>query len=117
MVRHNASPIAAAVGATLTVLAFPAVISIAPSYGAPGPGVCTPARDDNACSARLTSVTANTIDGTITGTPVDGGAPLTLSGQADAYLKSAGFGDTPPDAVQRWDAAIDGVNIATVDPS
>src|SRR6185312_225409 len=115
MVGHKTSPRAAA-GAALSVFAVPAIISIAPSYAAPAPDFCTPVGSDDACSARLTSVTANTIDGTITGTPVDGGAPLTLSGQADAYLKSAGFGDTPPDAVQRWDSAIDGVNNTTIDP-
>jgi hypothetical protein len=60
-------------------------------------------------------VTANSIDGTITGTPVGGGAPVTLWGQLDAYLKSQGFGDAPPDPVQRWDSAIDGV--VNTDPS
>ena len=49
------------------------------------------------------------------GTPVGGWAPVTLWGQSDAYLKSQGFGDTPSDPIQRWNAEIDGVNNA--DPS
>jgi hypothetical protein len=107
----------AGLGAALSVLAFPTILSIAPAHGDPGPDICKPATssDDNACTARLTSVTANSTDGTITGTPVGGGTPVTLWGQSDAYLKSEGFGATPPDPVQRWDAAIDGVNNA--DPS
>ena len=107
---------AAAAGAALSALAFPTVVNIAPSYAAPAPDICKPATgDNNVCTARLISVTADMTDGTITGTPVDGGAPVTLSGQSDAYLKSTGFGDTPPDSVQRWDATIDGVT--NTDPS
>ncbi|MFY9918460.1 MAG: hypothetical protein WAL26_08690 [Mycobacterium sp.] len=70
---------------------------------------------DNVCTARLTSVTANVVDGTITGTPVGGGTAVTLAGQEDAYLKSAGYGDAPPEPVQQWDATIDG--LSNVDPS
>ncbi|MDT0551412.1 hypothetical protein, partial [Streptomyces lonegramiae] len=51
----------------------------------------------------------------ITGTPDGGGAAVTLAGPADAYLKSAGFGDAPPEAVQRWDAEID--NVSNLDTS
>jgi len=107
----------AALGAAISVLVFATVLSIAPADGTPAPDICKPATsvDDNVCAARLTSVTANTTDGTITGTPVGGSAPVTLWGRSDAYLKSEGFGDTPPDPVQRWDAAIDSVNNA--DPS
>jgi hypothetical protein len=96
-------------GAAISVLAFATIVSIAPAHGAPGPDNCTPASsgDDNVCIARLISVTANDTDGTITGTPVGSRAPITLWGPLDAYLKSQGFGDTPPDPVQRWDAAID----------
>jgi hypothetical protein len=99
----------------ISALVFAAFLGIAPAHGAPE--VCGPATnaDNDACTARLTSVTANTIDGTMTGTPVVGGAPITLSGQWDAYLRSDGFGDTPPDPVQSWDAAIDRVN--NFDPS
>src|ERR1700731_3880884 len=80
----------AALGAAISVLAFPTILGIAPAHGAPGPDICKPATsgDDNACTARLTSVTANSTDGTITGTPVGGGAPVTLWGRSDAYLKS-----------------------------
>ena len=107
----------AALTAAIFAAVFPTILSIAPAHGAPGSDTCKPATsgDDNVCIARLTSVTANTTDGTITGAPVGGGAAVTLWGQSDAYLKSAGFGDTPPDPVQRWDAAIGRVNNA--DPS
>lgn len=111
------SGVTAALGATLSVLAFAFVPSVSPAHAAPPPEVCAPpgGGQDDACTARLQSVTANTVDGTFTGTPVGGGSPLTFWGQADAYLKSQGFGDGAPDAVQRWDASIDGVN--NVDPS
>jgi hypothetical protein len=115
---NDRSGAVAALGAALSVLAFPTILSIAPAHGAPGPDdICKPATsgDDNVCTARLTSVTANSTDGTITGTPIGAGAPVTLWGQSDAYLKSEGFGAAPPDPVQRWDAAIDSVNNA--DPS
>jgi hypothetical protein len=55
-------------------------------------------------------VSADNVNGTITGTPVGGGAAVTLAGQADAYLKSEGFGATPPDPIQQWDATIDRVS-------
>ncbi len=105
----------AAVAAALAVPAISIVLGVVPVGAAPPADSCPPAAPDNTCTARLTSVTANTADGTITGAPVGGGAPLTLWGQADAYLKSQGFGAAPPQAVQRWDAAIDGVGNA--DPS
>ncbi|OBB96221.1 hypothetical protein A5781_15100 [Mycobacterium sp. 852002-30065_SCH5024008] len=100
--------------AALCAVAFLLLLSISRAHADPPPDTCRPAPggDNNACAARLSSVTANTTDGTITGTPVGGAAPMTLWGQADAYLKSQGFGDTPPDPVQRWDAAIDGVTHA-----
>lgn len=107
----------AALGAAISALVFPTILSIAPAHGAPGPDICQPATSggDNVCTARLTSVTANSTDGTITGTPVGGAAPVTLWGQSDAYLRSAGFGDTPPDPVQQWDATID--RVSNADPS
>lgn len=93
--------------AAISVLALPAVLNIAPAHAAPLPDFCAPPSVvDNVCTARLTSVTANTADGTITGTPVGGGTAITVAGQGDAYLKSAGFGDAPPDPVQRWDDTI-----------
>ena len=101
----------AAISAAISILALPAVLNIAPAHGAPLPEFCVPPSVvDNICTARLTSVTADVVNGTITGTPVGGGAPITLAGQGDAYLKSAGFEDAPPDPVQQWDATIDRVN-------
>lgn len=81
------------VGAALTILAFPTALA----HGNPAPAVCpAPATVvDDGCTLRLTSVTADDVNGTITGTPVGGGVPLVLAGQADAYLKSEGFGDSP----------------------
>ncbi|MDH6196988.1 hypothetical protein M2272_003641 [Mycobacterium frederiksbergense] len=108
----------AAIGAATAALAIPAVLNVAPAHGAPLPSFCTPSSVvDDVCTARLTSVTADAVDGTITGTPVGGGAAITLAGQGDAYLKSAGFGDTPPDPVQQWDAAIDNVGSLDTSPS
>jgi hypothetical protein len=106
----NTRPDTRVLGAALALLLAPAIVGIAPAHGAPVN--CKPATtgDDNVCIARLTSVTANTSDGTITGTPVGSQAPVTLWGQADAYLKSDGFTSTPPDPVQQWDAAIDASN-------
>jgi hypothetical protein len=90
-----------ALGAGGFALLFPAVLSIAPAQADMG---CAPT------TVRLTSVTAEATNGTITGTPVGGGAPVTLSGPLSAYLKSEGFGDAPPAAVQRWDELIDSAN-------
>lgn len=105
-----------AIGATTAALVVPALLNVAPAHGDPLPGFCVPPSVvDNVCTARLTSVTADVVDGTITGTPDAGGAAVTLAGPADAYLKSAGFGDTPPDPVQRWDAEID--NVSNLDTS
>ncbi|MBN3513189.1 hypothetical protein JYB55_30630 [Mycolicibacterium septicum] len=103
-------------GAATAALVVPAVLNVAPAHGDPLPGFCVPPSVvDNVCTARLTSVTADVVDGTITGTPDGGGAAVTLAGPADAYLKSAGFGDAPPEAVQRWDAEID--NVSNLDTS
>ena len=83
--------------AATAVLAFPAVLNAAQAHAAPLPDFCVPPSVvDDVCTVRLTSVTANVVDGTITGSPVGGGAAITLAGQGDAYLKSAGFGDAPP---------------------
>ena len=91
------------------------MLGIASAHGTPGSDIhawCMPPAtvDSDVCTARLISVTTNVTDGTITGTPVGGSAPLTLSGQSGAYLKSVGFGDTPPDAVRQWDSTIDRVS-------
>lgn len=108
----------AAIGAAISVLALPAVLNMTHAHADPLPDFCVPSSVvDNVCTARLTSVTANAVDGTITGRPVGGGSAVTLAGQGDAYLKSAGFGDAPPDVVQRWDATIDGVNSENLDSS
>ena len=102
----------------IAVLAFPAVLNAAQAHAAPLPDFCVPPSVvDDVCTVRLSSVTANVVDGTITGAPVDGGATITLAGQGDAYLKSAGFGDVPPDPIQQWDATIDSVGNLNVDSS
>lgn len=107
----------ALIGAAAAALALPAVLNVAPAHAGPLPGFCVPTDVvDNVCTARLTSVTADVVDGTITGTPVGGGAAITLAGREDAYLKSTGFGDSPPDPVRQWDAAIDHVGGLNVDP-
>jgi hypothetical protein len=88
--------------AVVAALALPAVLNVAAAHADPLPQFCAPpAVVDDVCTARLTTVTADVINGTITGTPVGGGSPVTLAGQLDAYQKSAGFGDAVPDAVQR----------------
>lgn len=104
--------------AAMSAIALPAVLNIAPARASPLPDFCVPSSVvDEVCTARLRSVTADAVDGTITGTPVGGGATITLAGQGDAYQKSAGFGDAPPEPVQRWDTAIDSVSDLDVDPS
>ena len=102
------------IGAALSGLA----LSSSPVHAAPLPDFCVPPSVvDNVCTTRLTSVTADAVNGTITGTPVTGGAAITLAGQGDAYLKSAGFGDARPEPVQRWDDDIDSVGGLSVDSS
>jgi hypothetical protein len=100
------------VAAALAALA----LSAAPAHADPLPVACTPANVvDNVCTARLTSVTADAVNGTITGAPVGGGAAITLAGQGDAYLKSVGFGNSAPENIQRWDSTIDSVSQLSVD--
>lgn len=107
----------AAISAAATVL-LPGGLDVARAHAAPLPEFCVPPSVvDNVCTARLVSVTADAGNGTITGTPVGGGAVITLAGQADAYHKSAGFGGARPAAVQQWDDAIDRVANLSVDPS
>lgn len=104
--------------AAISVLALPAALNIAPAHADPLPAFCVPASVvDNVCTARLTSVTANVTDGTITGKPAGGGPAITLAGQADAYQKSAGFGAARPALVQEWDDTIDKVSNLATDPS
>lgn len=92
-------------------------IAVPPASAAPLPAGCTPANViDDVCTVRLTAVTADVVNGTITGTPIGFTAPITLAGQGDAYLESAGFGDAP-DPIQRWDATIESVAKLDVDPS
>ncbi|MCP9276689.1 hypothetical protein [Mycolicibacterium arenosum] len=100
--------------AAVGVLVLPA----APAHADPLPEFCGPSSVvDDVCTARLASVTADVVNGTITGTPVGGGAVVTLSGAEDAYLQSTGFGDARPDAVQQWDTAIEQTRDLSVDPS
>jgi len=42
----------------------------------------------------------------MTETPVGAGTAITVAGQEDAYKKSIGFGEAPPDPVRRWDDTI-----------
>ncbi len=54
--------------AAACVLASAAVVNIAPADAVPLPEFCVPSRVvDTVCTARLTSVTADAVDGTITG--------------------------------------------------
>ncbi|KRD16907.1 hypothetical protein ASE48_27540 [Mycobacterium sp. Root265] len=104
-----------------TALAAGALVSAAPAHAAPLPSFCGPdVVVDGVCSTRLTSVTTDVVDGTITGTPVGGDEPITLAGQGVAYLKSDGFGDSPPEAVQNWDTTIEqvsGLDVSPADPN
>ena len=102
----------------LFLLAVPAVLTAAPAQAAPLPDVCTPPSVvDDVCTTRLITVTADAVNGTITGTAVGGSEPITLTGPADAYLKSAGFGDAPPDSVRLWDTTIENTSGLDVGPS
>jgi hypothetical protein len=87
-------------------------------HAAPFPAFCGPSDVvDDVCTVRLQSVTADAVDGTITGAPVGGGTPVTLAGAGDAYLTSEGFGDAAPDTVARWDDTIGEVSSLDVAPS
>lgn len=104
--------------AVAVALAVAAVIGAAPAQAAPLPDICTPVAE--VCTARLTSVTTDVVNGTITGTPVGGGPALTLTGPGEAYLKSAGFAAPLPTAVQTWDTTIDqvgGLDVSASDPN
>ena len=116
---NNRSRVLAAAGAAISVLALPAALNAAAAHAVPPlPDFCVPSTVvDNVCTTRLASVTADVVDGTITGTPVGGGAAITVAGQGDAYLKSVGFGDARPDIVGSWDDTIDRVSNLSVDPS
>ncbi|KDE98783.1 hypothetical protein Y900_007440 [Mycolicibacterium aromaticivorans JS19b1 = JCM 16368] len=99
-------------GAALAAVAAPG----AAAHADPLPVACTPANViDNVCTTRLTSVTADAVNGTITGIPLGGRTAITLAGQGDAYLKSTGFGDSAPEPVERWDSTIDSVSQLSVD--
>lgn len=101
-----------ALSAVVSVLALPAV----PAHASPLPTFCVPSTVvDNVCTARLISVTADVVNGTITGAPVGGGDAVTLTGQGDAYRESEGFGDARPEPVQQWDEALANVNGLPVD--
>ncbi|MET0451037.1 MAG: hypothetical protein ABW137_04315 [Mycobacterium sp.] len=101
-----------AVAAVSVALFSTFVFGIAPAGAEPGGCPAGATVDGDACSARLTSVTAK--DFTITGTLVGSQPPVTLSGQPASYLPSSGFA-TPPDTVQEWDATIERVN--SLDPA
>lgn len=115
---NNCRRAVTAIGTATASLVVPAILNVAPAHGDPLPGFCVPPSvADNVCTARLTSVTADVVDGTITGTPVGGGAAVTLAGPADAYLKSAGYGESPPDPVRQWDTEIDSVSNLDTSPA
>lgn len=98
------------------VLTLLGTLSVAPAHATPLPAFCTPSTVvDKVCTARLTSVTADMVNGTITGAPVGGGDAVTLTGQGDAYRESEGFGDARPEPVQQWDEALANVNDLPVD--
>ncbi|AQT81368.1 hypothetical protein B1R94_22105 [Mycolicibacterium litorale] len=104
--------------ASIVVALGGAGLAVAPANAAPLPGVCTPVNVvDDICTVRLASVTADVVNGTVTGTPIGSATAITLAGQGDAYLESAGFGDAAPDPIQRWDATIKSVSALDVDPS
>lgn len=116
MPDHRSRAAAAACAAVSGLML--SMLDIASAHADPLPAFCVPPSVvDNVCTARLTSVTANVTDGTITGTPVGGGAAITVAGQADAYHQSAGFGATPPAPVREWDATIERVGNLNVDQS
>jgi hypothetical protein len=93
--------------AALCAFGFAASVVTAPAHAEP-PGCPTATVvDGDACSATLTAVTANGFD--LTGTPVGGQTPITVSGASEAYLLSTGFA-SPPASVHEWDATIDRVN-------
>jgi hypothetical protein len=115
---NNRSRAAATMGAAIFALTLPTTLNTPAASGAPLPGYCVPESSvEDVCTVRLSSVTANSVDGTITGSPVGGGTAVTLAGEGDAYLKSTGFEASPPVPVQRWDATIDQVNNLEVDQS
>ena len=111
-------PLIATLAAPAVLSLVPGVLSTAPAHAAPLPDVCVPAVVVFVvCTTRLLSVTAVVVNGTITGTPIGGGAAITLAGQADAYLKSEGFGTTPPEAIKNWDTSIEQTASLSTDPS
>jgi hypothetical protein len=89
----------AAVGGAVCAVALPAALNIAPAHGDPLPSFCGPASAvDNVCTARLKSVTANAVDGTITGSPVGGGPAITLAGTRRCVLEVRRFWSDPAGA-------------------
>lgn len=112
----NASRLAGAAALTAG-----AVLTAAPGHAAPLPGFCVPdVVVDGICTTRLASVTTDVVNGTLTGTPVGGTEAVTLAGQADAYLRSDGFGDTPPEPIRNWDttlAQVSGLDTSPADPN
>lgn len=106
------------IAAVVTAVAAPTLAAVPTAHADPLPSFCVPADViDNVCTVRLASVTADVVDGKITGTPVDGGTAVTLAGPEDAYRTSTGFGDTPPDPIRRWDDTISSLSSLPVDSS
>lgn len=109
------------IGAVTVSIAFgfaALFLSLAPAQAKPSDCPTPAAVDGDACSGKLTSVTDDPTNFTITGRLVSGGNPVTLAGPAEAYLKSTGYAGSPPDPVQQWDATIDRVsNLDPADPN
>lgn len=58
--------------------------------------------------------------GRLTGVPVTGGPALTFRPALfapEAYLKSDGFGEAPPDSVVQWDQAVDKLSVTLETPT
>jgi hypothetical protein len=103
-------------------IATSALIFAAPVAATPGSGDDSPAPT----TARLASVSYDNSQvtdyptGRLTGTPVSGGAQVTIRPALfgpEAYLKSTGFGDTPPGSVRQWDEAVDRLTAQDTFPS
>ncbi|MCV7423313.1 hypothetical protein H7K45_22425 [Mycobacterium yunnanensis] len=88
------------------------ITGVAPALA--DPPTCPPGAVvvDDGCSARFSVLSADDVNGTLTGTPAGGNAPITVFGEPQLYLPSTGFGGSPPGAVQQWDATIQRVGAA-----
>ena len=94
----------------VAVLVFAGALLAGPPTAGAAPGCPTGYTPDGAgCMARLSAVSANNTDGTLTGTPLGATTPVTIFGEPGFYLPSTGFGGAAPALVTQWDALIAGV--------